>query len=69
MNSLDYGLGRHIWFLTDEQRIGAMKYDFLSQPLGKYFFARPTSVSQDSELRDTNSLSQLLPHRCFRAAE
>ncbi|OJI98587.1 hypothetical protein ASPVEDRAFT_80228 [Aspergillus versicolor CBS 583.65] len=31
--SLNYGLGRHIWFLTDEQRIGAMKYDFLSQPL------------------------------------
>ncbi|KAL2871903.1 uncharacterized protein BJX67DRAFT_91842 [Aspergillus lucknowensis] len=31
--SLDYGLGRHLWFLTDAQRIGAMKYDFLSQPL------------------------------------
>ncbi|KAL3457187.1 hypothetical protein BJX64DRAFT_293359 [Aspergillus heterothallicus] len=31
--SLDWGLGRHIWFLTDEERVLAMKYDFISQPL------------------------------------
>jgi hypothetical protein len=47
VNSLNYGLGRHIWFLTDEQRIGALKYDFLSQPLGKYFLARPKTVPHD----------------------
>ncbi|KAJ0415068.1 hypothetical protein BJY00DRAFT_318163 [Aspergillus carlsbadensis] len=31
--SLDWGLGRHVWFLTDEERTLAMKYDFISQPL------------------------------------
>ncbi|KAL4866612.1 hypothetical protein BDV12DRAFT_210347 [Aspergillus spectabilis] len=31
--SVEHGLGRHIWFLTDEQRITAMRYDFISQPL------------------------------------
>ncbi|KAL5000147.1 hypothetical protein BDV10DRAFT_183740 [Aspergillus recurvatus] len=31
--SLDHGLGRHLWFLTDVQRIGALKYNFISQPL------------------------------------
>ncbi|KAL4738828.1 hypothetical protein BDV11DRAFT_205673 [Aspergillus similis] len=31
--SLNYGLGQHIWTLTDDQRIGALKYDFISQPI------------------------------------
>ncbi|KAL3471137.1 hypothetical protein BJX99DRAFT_32926 [Aspergillus californicus] len=31
--SLDSGLGRHVWFLKDEDRIAAMKWDFISQPL------------------------------------
>ncbi|KAL4788322.1 hypothetical protein BJX76DRAFT_353350 [Aspergillus varians] len=31
--STDHGLGRHIWFLSDEQRLTAIKYDFISQPL------------------------------------
>ncbi|KAL4746141.1 hypothetical protein BDW72DRAFT_185539 [Aspergillus terricola var. indicus] len=31
--SLDYGLGQHVWILTDVQRVGALKYDFISQPL------------------------------------
>ncbi|KAL2853522.1 hypothetical protein BJX68DRAFT_264991 [Aspergillus pseudodeflectus] len=31
--SLDWGLGRHVWFLKDQERILAMKYDFISQPL------------------------------------
>ncbi|KAL4951575.1 hypothetical protein BDW69DRAFT_186250 [Aspergillus filifer] len=31
--SFDHGLGRHLWFLTDNERIGALKYDYISQPL------------------------------------
>ncbi|KAL4803732.1 hypothetical protein BDV18DRAFT_38669 [Aspergillus unguis] len=31
--SLEAGLGRHVWFLSDEQRIRALRFDYISQPL------------------------------------
>ncbi|KAL4792781.1 hypothetical protein BDV19DRAFT_367731 [Aspergillus venezuelensis] len=31
--SLDHGLGRHLWFLSDDERVAALKYDYISQPL------------------------------------
>ncbi|KAL4967669.1 uncharacterized protein BDV14DRAFT_197680 [Aspergillus stella-maris] len=31
--SLDHRLGRHLWFLSDDERVAALKYDYISQPL------------------------------------
>lgn len=31
--SAKWGLGRHFFYLTNEERLNAMKWDFLSQPL------------------------------------
>lgn len=34
--SLDSGLGRHMWLMSDEDRKNALKNEFTSQPLGMW---------------------------------
>jgi hypothetical protein len=33
LSSANWGLGRHFFYLTPEERLNAMKWDFISQPM------------------------------------